>query len=50
MEVCIKLVIWKKSVLWCTVRKTSNYDSKLYRKNTYFTLHNFFPPWKSYRL
>jgi hypothetical protein len=22
---CIKLVIWNKSILWCTVRKTSNY-------------------------
>ena len=25
-ELCIKLVIWNKSILWCTVRKTSNYD------------------------
>ena len=23
-ELCIKLVIWNKSILWCTVRKTSN--------------------------
>jgi len=23
-EVCIKLVAWRKSILWCTVRKTSN--------------------------
>ena len=22
---CIKLVIWKKSIVWCTVRNTSNY-------------------------
>jgi len=21
--VCIKLVTWKRSILWCTVRKTS---------------------------
>ena len=24
---CIKLVTWNKSILWCTVRKTSNYKS-----------------------
>jgi len=23
--VCIKLVTWNKSTLWCTVRKTSDY-------------------------
>jgi len=24
--VCIKLVTWKTSILWCTVRKISNYS------------------------
>jgi len=30
--VCIKLVTWNKSILWCTVRKTSN---------LYFICHSF---------
>ena len=38
---CIKLVTWKNSILWCTVRKTSNYENctlalrcKIYRHAT----------------
>ena len=27
-ELCIKLVIWNKSILWCAVRKTSKYMQK----------------------
>jgi len=39
--VCIKLVIWKKSILWCTVRKSSNYPSIKYPNHTAHFGRNF---------
>jgi len=29
-EVCIKLITWNMSILWCTVRKTSSYEVGLF--------------------